>query len=376
MTPAARLAAAIELVDLTAKAGAADREVRAYFRARRYAGAKDRNAVTELVFAIERRQAELRFRLGGAASSARLQVMAARLLFDGATPAEIDGLCTGIGHAPAALTGEEREVLARIAAERYAPLPDWARDGYPQWLEERLKRRFGSEVMAEMAAMQARAPADLRVNRLKSSREDVLQRLADEAIPAQPTPLSPIGVRLAAHPPLERSALYLDGLIEPQDEGSQLAALLVGARPGMLVVDLCAGAGGKTLAIAAEMANAGALIACDADARRLQRLAPRLQRAGARNVTLRPLQGGSAAMLADLAGRCDRVLLDVPCSGSGTWRRQPWARWSLTEAALVRDLRLQAELLRTGAGLVGPGGRLVYVTCSLLAEENDDQIAA
>lgn len=371
MTPGARLAAACELLDLAGQAGAADREVQAYFRARRYAGAKDRAWISEAVFMAERREAELRFLLGEGAS-ARIRMLAALLLDGRLTLPDLTMLCDGSGHAPAPLAEAERDLLAAALAHPAADRPDWVRGGYPLWLEAELRRRFGAELVAEMAALKARAPLDLRVNTLKASRPDVLAGLRAAGFDAAPTPFSPVGIRLAGHPRIDRLELAREGLVETQDEGSQLAALLVEARPGMTVVDLCAGAGGKCLALAAEMQGQGELVASDADAARLRRLEPRLARAGAGWVSVL----GPKAATRRLAGRADRVLLDVPCSGSGTWRRQPWARWRLGPEELARDRRLQAELLEAGAALVRPGGRLVYVTCSLLPCENEDAVAA
>ncbi|MCW5729361.1 MAG: RsmB/NOP family class I SAM-dependent RNA methyltransferase [Alphaproteobacteria bacterium] len=369
MTPGARLAAACELFDLARRAGAADREIQAYFRARRYAGAKDRAWISDAVFLAERREAELRFLLGGDAS-ARLGLFAALLIEGRSTLEDLARLCDGAGHAPLPLLEAERARLAGALARMQDAWPDWVRGGYPPWLEPELRRRFGDGIVPEMAALKARAPLDLRVNTLKATRPDILARLRDAGFDAAPTPYSPVGIRLAGHPRIDRLDLAREGLVETQDEGSQLAALMVGARPNMCVVDLCAGAGGKTLALAAEMGGQGELVASDADPARLRRLEPRLARAGAYCVSILD----PATLFHGRLGRADRVLLDVPCSGTGTWRRQPWARWRFGPEDLARDRRLQAGLLSEGARLVRPGGRLVYVTCSLLPCENEDQV--
>jgi 16S rRNA (cytosine967-C5)-methyltransferase len=217
-----------------------------------------------------------------------------------------------------------------------------------------------------------RAPLDLRVNRLKGQRDEALAALPE----AVATPLSPVGLRLPEGYRLEEEEAWRSGLVEVQDEGSQLLALACGATPGQLVVDLCAGAGGKTLALGAEMANSGRLIASDVDRGRLSRMPPRLSRAGLTIVEprlLNPMREREG--LGDLAGKADVVLVDAPCSGTGTWRRNPELRWRLTEARIERFVRIQAELLDLAAQLVRPGGAIVYAVCSLLADEGRDQAA-
>jgi 16S rRNA (cytosine967-C5)-methyltransferase len=375
MTPAARIAAAVELLISIETGGAADRQVAAFFRSRRFAGAKDRTAITEQVYAILRQRGALGWRLRQARAepSPRNLVLAA-LAADGAS--EISALFDGSRFGSVPLDAGEQALLGRLRAQAQESLPDWARGAYPEWLDGELRDRFGPDLMAEMQALLQRAPVDLRVNRLKGNRGEAEAALAAIGIAAAPTPYSPLGLRLAGRADLARQVVFQSGLVEPQDEGSQLVALLVDAKPRMQVVDLCAGAGGKTLALAAEMQNRGQIYACDADARRLGRLAPRLERAGARNVQVHRLAGEGDALLAELAGKIDRVLLDVPCSGTGAWRRQPAARWRLTAADLERDRTLQAGMLERAAGLVKPGGRIVYATCSLLPSENERQVQA
>jgi 16S rRNA (cytosine967-C5)-methyltransferase len=240
----------------------------------------------------------------------------------------------------------------------------------PAWLLERFDPAIPPN---ERAALLGRAPLDLRVNRLKGTRRDALVRLPE----AEPTVRSPLGLRLPQGYKVEQAAAWRDGLVEIQDEGSQLLCFGCQASPGMLVVDLCAGAGGKTLALAAEMANRGRVLACDADRGRLARMEPRLKRAGVAIVERRLLDPNrEAAMLDDLSGRADLVLVDAPCSGTGTWRRNPETRWRVTPERLDRLAALQARLLDIGAGLLKPGGRLVYAVCSLLDAEGSAQAAA
>ncbi len=338
MTPQARLQAAIELVDeiiASAREGgaAADTLIARYFKTRRYAGAKDRRAVRELVFRAVRRAGPR----PGSGRAALLGLKEQRPLFDGSP------------HGPAIVQGNEPAAEAGIA---------------PHWLLKRLDPLLERN---ELSALLERAPLDVRVNRLTDRPE----------VEAEPTPHSPIGLRFLEGTQVEQLPAWRAGQIEVQDEGSQLIAAACAARPGMIVVDLCAGAGGKTLALAADMANAGRIIACDTDRARLSRLAPRAVRAGATNIETRLLDPDrEPAALADLAGQADVVLIDAPCSGTGTWRRNPEARWRLTGQRLDRLTALQARLIDIGAGLVRPGGRLVYAVCSLLPEEGRLQAAA
>ena len=348
MTPAARVQAAIELLDeiiaAAAQGGAAaDTIVARYFKTRRYAGSKDRRAVRDLVFRAVRRAGE-RPASGRAAMLGLAQDEAGLLArFDGSP------------HGPPPVRPDEAAAQAGIA---------------PAWLLD----RFDPAVRAdELPALLERAPLDLRVNRLKGSREAALEALPE----AEPTALSPIGLRLPEGTRVEATQAWESGLVEVQDEGSQLICLGCEASPGMIVVDLCAGAGGKTLALAAEMGDSGRLVAGDSDRTRLARLAPRAARAGVTIAEPRLLDPGrEAEALADLAGGADLVLVDAPCSGTGTWRRNPETRWRASPERLERLVALQARLLDVAAELVRPGGHLVYAVCSLLSEEGRDQAQA
>ena len=348
MTPAARVQAAIELLDQILAAAresgaAADTIIARYFGTRRYAGSKDRRAVRELVFRAIRRSGER-------PASGR----AAILGLAEEEPALLD-LFDGSAYGPAARI--EGEPVAGAAAA-------------PAWLVERFDPIFGPE---ELAALLERAPLDLRVNRLEGSRDDALAALPE----ALPTPRSPIGLRLPEGFNVEQTEAWRAGLVEVQDEGSQLVCLGCEAAPETLAVDLCAGAGGKTLALAAGMRNRGRLVACDTDRSRLSRMPARLERAGVAMVEARLLDPGrEAEALADIAGQADLVLVDAPCSGTGTWRRNPETRWRATPERLQRLTALQARLLDLGTALLRPGGRLVYAVCSLLAEEGRDQAEA
>ena len=374
MIPAARHAAAIDvLADILTRHRPAGEALADWGKAHRFAGSGDRNAIGTLVFDVLRRRSSLAWRIGG--DTPRDLVLALAALENG-TPAGAARLFSGERFAPMALNADETRRLAAPRSLDDADEP--TRGDYPAWLDASLARVYGEDRVAEMCAMRQRAPLDLRVNTLKSDRAHMLETLAAHG--ATPGMFAPAAIRIPAPhgfaraPHIESEAAYQKGHIEIQDEGSQIAALLADARPGMQVADLCAGGGGKTLALAAAMENRGQLYAWDADRHRLAPIHQRLERAGVRNCQVLP--PGKREGLDGLAGRLDRIVLDVPCSGSGTWRRRPDAKWRLREAALAARLAEQDAILRLAGGLLKPGGELVYVTCSLLAQENEDQIAA
>ena len=377
MTPGARIQAAIELLDQIAQAAApADRLVASFFRSRRYAGSKDRRAVTETVYDVLRRQGEYAWRASGTGSR---HLVLAHLMRNGAASAgEVGALFNGEKFCPASLDAGEQAALTEMSqapSTGVVAAPAWVRGNYPEWLGASLARRFGPELEGEMAALRGRAEVDLRVNVLKSTPAKVAAKLAADDIATTPGGLAPTALRLEGRRTMSKHALYLNGAIEIQDEGSQLVALLCAAGPGQQVVDYCAGAGGKSLALAAQMENKGQIFAFDTEARRLEPLRRRLQRAKVRNVQVHALgEAAAVAALSGLAGKADRVLLDVPCSGSGTWRRNPESKWRLGAEQLARLGAAQGRILRSTAPLVRPGGRLIYATCSILMEENEDQI--
>ena len=347
MTPSARVQSAIEILDLIIAAArgqgaSADKIVAEWFRARRFAGSGDRRAIRELVYAAIRACGEVP--VSGRAAMLRVAEDDAGLaaLFDGGV------------HGPAPIGPGEAAAAGGVA---------------PAWLEERLA---ASGIAGEAArALLERASLDVRVNSLKADRGTLVLPVLGEELPASQ------GLRLPAGTLVEQWEAYNLGLIEVQDGGSQLVCGAVGARPGELVVDLCAGAGGKTLQLAAAMENLGRLIACDVARDRLARLAPRAARAGVGIVEQRLLNPArEMEVLGDLAGAADAVLVDAPCSGTGTWRRNPEARWRLSQAELAKLVALQARLMDVAAGLVKSGGRLVYVTCSLLDAEGAGQVEA
>ncbi len=380
MIPGARVQAAIELLDQITAAGAtapADRLVGNYFRSRRYAGSKDRRAVTETVYDVLRRQGEYAWRAGGG-DSRRLVLAHLMAEANGDLEARASGVAALFDAArfcPANLDVDEQAALRQLSRQDKTEAPAWVVGNYPEWLHAPLARRFGADLGAEMASMQGRAAVDLRANTLKSSRDDLMAAMTADDIPVTPGALAPTALRLNSRRAMTGHPLYQGGAIEIQDEGSQLVALLCDARPGQQVIDYCAGGGGKSLGLAARMANKGQIFAFDSAPQRLRPLRARLQRAGARNIQVHALADAAAiAALANLTGKADRVLLDVPCSGSGAWRRNPESKWRLTADKLSQYSALQDEILRRAAPLVAPGGRLIYATCSLLMEENEDRI--
>ena len=387
MTPGARVEAAIEILDAIAAGGRgrgsapADAVVNLYVRARRYIGSKDRVAIAGLVYAVLRHRAQLDWwmtRTGKAAPGSRQRVLASLPLIHGWGISEIDEACDGGKFRPTPLAAEERRTVAALAGRTvdHPDQPEAVRFNCPAWLLPALHERFGEALDAEMDALAMPAPTDLRVNTLKGDREHAAAILAAGGIETAPTPLSPLGLRIEGRRNILAHEAFKTGLVEVQDEGSQLAALLVAAAPGARICDFCAGAGGKSLAMAAAMENKGHIVACDVSGPRLDSAGKRLRRAGVHNVERRHLEGERDGWVKRHAGAFDRVLVDAPCSGTGTWRRNPDARWTLTEADVADLQALQARILASAARLVKPGGRLVYVTCSLLPAENERQAEA
>jgi 16S rRNA (cytosine967-C5)-methyltransferase len=369
VTQAGRIAAAIEL--LTAILGAPERPADAiandYLRARRFIGSGDRRAVSDLVWRVLRSYRRLNWWLGGQATPRLL--VAACLLLDGSSYGDIANAFSGARFAPAPLAASEQAALRRLAGRMldHPSMPDGVRLEVPEWLLPRIDA-------SELRSLLEPAPLDLRVNLLKTTREQARAALEAEGIEATPTPHSPWGLRIAGRRQVTTGAAFRNGLVEIQDEGSQLVAALVDAHPGMRVLDLCAGAGGKTLALAMTMQNRGQLVACDVSPTRLESAVRRLRRAGAHNVEHHLLVPGDK-WLKRRAQTFDRVLVDAPCTGTGTWRRNPDARLRLSEADLAELLTKQAAILDQAAPLLRIGGRLIYATCSLLREENQDQVA-
>ncbi len=383
MTPGARTQTAIELLDDLPEGRAADRFLSGYFRSHRFIGSKDRREIADLVFGVLRRRAQLDWWIAEGAAGAvgpgnRARVIAARALLSGWDEEAIVAALDGGKYRPEALSGDEQSLVARLTGgdvQLDAPnQPGPVRYNYPEWLDPHLRQSLGDGYEAEMAALLESASVDLRVNRLKATRVKVLALLANEGIEAVSTPHSPDGVRLQARRTLPALKVFSGGLIEVQDEGAQIASRMVDARPGHAVVDYCAGAGGKLLAMAASMQGRGRIIACDTSARRLSRLGPRIERAGIVDMVQGSLLDDGDFAEAMQVGTYDRVLLDVPCTGTGAWRRNPDARWRLTPEVLDHEVDRQRGILAKAAVLPAVGGRLIYVTCSVLRRENEEQI--
>jgi 16S rRNA (cytosine967-C5)-methyltransferase len=381
LTPGAQVAAAIDIlgaIDLGERP--ADDVAADYFRRRRYIGAKDRGHIAGHVYTVLRHRSALDWWIAKhpVDIGPKSRVLAALVLTESWRPEVVAACCDGDRFRPAPLTEAEDRLLRGLTTRtlRHPEMPRAVASDLPDWLEPYFERVFGKGLEREMAALNASASIDLRVNLLKADWETARRALAADGVAAEATPWSPVGLRLAERVPLGGLSAFKEGLVEVQDEGSQITALLADARPGMRVVDFCAGAGGKTLALAAGMANRGKLVACDVSAHRLERAARRLRRAGVGNAERRVLTSERDKWVKRHAGGFDRVLIDAPCLGTGTWRRNPGDKWRVTPEDLGSLIVRQQEILRSAARLVRPGGRLVYATCSVLREEDEAQAEA
>lgn len=391
MRAGARLQTAIELLDdIEAQAGKpADAVMSDGFRQRRYAGSKDRAAIAETVYGVLRCRAQVDWWL---ARSGLPATGRGRVLTYTALTANVDAETEGVRALSEFADAGTYGIESLNAAEKawlegvhghgldHQDQPVWTAVNLPEWFAASLTDQYGEDWRRQAVALGEEAPVDVRVNPLKAEREAVAVSLAQEGIETAPCALSPVGLRLAKRRPLRGTKAFKDGWLEVQDEGSQLVALLTHARPGMKVVDFCAGAGGKTLALAACMENKGRIVACDTSETRLNRAADRLKRAGSFIVERRVLSSARDKWVKRRSGRFDggfdRVLVDAPCTGSGTWRRNPDQKWRVGEGDVAELTALQSEILSSAARLVAPGGRLVYATCSLLAAENEERVAA
>jgi 16S rRNA (cytosine967-C5)-methyltransferase len=378
MRNGARQQAAIEILStLENQRRPASDAVKDWMLSHRFAGSKDRAEIGDLVFGALRWKQSSAWRMG--ADDPRAWVWGALRWGFGREAEWIEQSCYDDPHAPPPPTEAERAALSGATLDG---APAHVRGDYPEWLDESLARAFGDARAEEGAALAAPAPLDLRANTLKSDRDKLIAALGESPKlnePPSPTPYAADGVRIPWAQgrtfPWATEQSFVKGWFEVQDEGSQLAALLSGAEPGMQVADVCAGGGGKTLALAALMQNKGQIFAHDVDGRRLAPVKERMDRAGVRNVQIRaPMRTKDA--LEDLRERMDVVFVDAPCTGSGTWRRSPDSKWRLRPNALLKRRDEQQQALAMAAPLVKPGGRLMYVTCSVLPEENEDAVAA
>ena len=346
--------------------GPADQVLSRHFRAHRELGQREREFIAETLFAVLRRMRSLEAACSGN-RRARDLVLTALVRLQGVSVRSLES----------ASSERERELLGHAKAFQLASAPLAVRAELPDWLWDRLAWEFGAdEALALAGGMLDSAPMDLRVNTLKATRAQVLERLRADGHACEPTPYSPFGVRLEAKPQLNHNPLYQEGVLEAQDEGSQLLACLVAPRRGEMVVDFCAGAGGKTLALGAMMKNAGRLYAWDVSAKRLAALEPRLARSGLSNVHPVAIASDNDARARRLAGKIDRVLVDAPCSGFGTLRRNPDLKWRFGDKDVAELAAKQARILAGAARLLKRGGRLVFATCSVLREEGEAVVEA
>ncbi len=386
MTPGARIQAALEILDEIGSAEEpADRIVDQYFRKRRFAGAGDRRALQDKVYAVLRHRARLDWwveRTGSVLElGARTRLIAELALEDKSSPEDTKEIFSGATHCPRPLSPGDEELAVNLYGRplRHADMPRPVTMEYPDWMDRSLSALWPKTLDKELSALNSQAPVDLRVNMLKTTREKALKALQAEYVDAEPTPLSPIGLRLTGKTRLAGTSVFKKGWIEIQDEGSQLIALLTGAGPGMTVADFRAGAGGKALALAAAMARNGKIVgevwATDISSYRLERMIPRLQRAGAEKVRTKTVAARNDDWVREHQGTFDRVLADVPCTATGAWRRDPNAKWQFTPNDLDDLIAQQQRIMEMAQTLVKPGGRLVYATCSLLQEENERQLA-
>ena len=342
----------------------ADRLLSDFFRDNKNLGHRDRALIADTVYAALRRRRLLEH-VTPRATPREIAL---------ATLVKLQGV--GLSQIESALKGEEKTWLAALKAQELDALPFGLRADLPDWVIEKLRRSMDDEgILALARGLQQAAPLDLRVNTMKAPREAVLERLAFDELEANPTRMSPIGVRLKDKPVLNKHPMFLDGAVEVQDEGSQLLGMLVEPRRGEMIVDFCAGAGGKTLQMGAAMNSSGRLYAFDVSDKRLANLAPRLKRSGLSNVFPQRISGENDPKVKRLRGKIDRVLVDAPCTGLGTLRRNPDLKQRQTPEGLAELNVKQRAILAAAAALVKPGGRLVYGTCSLLAEENEDIVA-
>jgi len=373
MRPPAQLQATIELLDLIADTGhPADRTMAQYFRGHRYIGSKDKAVISEQFYSLLRQRLSDTYLLETAGLPVNNRMRAALLLR--AQGLSLLDYFNGEQYSPNRLEQTQRELLHQIDFSSLETAPLNVQLNVPEWIAPKLEATLGERYEPEMRASNQRANTDIRVNLLKSTVAQVTQSLASSGHDFSPTELSPWGIRFNGRVALFGLDSFKQGWFEIQDEGSQLLALLSGVKAGDRVVDFCAGAGGKTLAMAAMMNNKGTLYACDVHSKRLQQLAKRTKRAGVHNVRQHTLSSERDKWVKQHRRTADVVLVDAPCSGTGTWRRSPDSRWNLDPSGLLGLIELQQSILLSASRLVKQGGRLIYATCSLLQEENEQQV--
>ncbi len=381
MIPAARIQAVIELLsDIIATPRPADGTVSAYFRDRRFIGSKDRAAINVRTYRIIRTYHRLGWWIKkcGCEVNARTLVIADLMFEREHSIASIEASFSGERFTPEPLSKEELKLVRDLDKQNleHPHLPLREKTECPEWAFDMLQKGLGDRYEAEMKAMLTPAPMDLRVNALKATRDEVLEQLKHDGIDAHAGKLSPLSIRIFGRPQLSQHPLFVSGAVEVQDEGSQMVAVVADAKPGEQVVDFCAGAGGKTLALGASMNNKGRIVAMDVLEKRLEKAKLRFRRAGLHNIETRPLTSERDKWVKRHQNHFDLVLIDAPCTGTGTWRRAPDQRWRTLGPEIAELVPLQRKILESAYRLVKPGGRLVYATCSLLPEENENQVEA
>lgn len=353
-----------------------DQQMARYFKARRYIGSKDKGVIADMVYLIMREKDQLTWlltQLDAEITARNYVLMALRHLHK----LSLNKLAEHFGsttYAAEALSADEEEMLKAYKRIDLTQMPEAVQLGLPEWLVAKFKDIYPTNYQEEALAFKTSAPLDIRVNKLKTSRTALLKLLNEQGFAFEKTKRSPFGLRMQERKSLFGTDAFQNGLLEVQDEGSQLIALMAGAQKGMRVVDFCSGAGGKTLAMAMMMQNKGKVDACDINARRMKELKPRLVRAGIDTVQSHLLESERDAWVKRQKGKADVVLLDVPCTGTGTWRRNPDMKWKLTEEDVQELMSTQKSILESASRMVKVGGALVYATCSVLKEENEQQI--
>jgi 16S rRNA (cytosine967-C5)-methyltransferase len=379
MTPAARLAATIKIIEgiLHAKKPS-DQIMHSYLQQRRYIGSKDRKAIATQTYQVLRHYGRISWwcEKQDVPPTGRIFLLVWLTLGEQYSVDEIYDAFSGVDYAPDRLNQTEQNMVKRIHGKKFRAkdMPDAVWYECPPQHQHALQNLWGSDFATEMQALDSEAPLDIRVNTLKATRDDVFARLQQDGFEVSLTPLSPIGIRVQGRPPFSVHPLYKQGWFEIQDEGSQLLSLLSGVKQGEWGVDLCAGAGGKTLALGAMLKNKGRLWACDVEARRLENGKLRIRRAGIDCVELQPLKDMRDPWLKRHKEKCDFVYVDAPCSGTGTWRRSPFSRWQQLGPSLPDLIEMQQTAIEAAAPLLKKGGRLIYATCSLLPQENKKQV--
>ena len=386
MNPGARIQAVIELLNvISSNNKPVEKLFSSYFRKRRYAGSSDRLAIKDFTYNILRHRGRLDWWIKRINSllelSPRARIISELALKKNFSLYDIQSIFNGTKYCPFPLTTTEDALAEALYGEtlNHSEMPSSVKLEYPKWMDQILKSLWSERLVVEMSALNQPAQVDVRVNTLKTTLDAARRSLLKDSIKSEQTPMSPIGLRLTSRARINETTAFRMGWVEVQDEGSQLIALLSDAKPGMDVVDLCAGAGGKTLALAATMGvNTkinGRLIACDVSRNRLDRIVPRMQRAGAEEIHTQSVKTEDDNWMTTNAGTMDRVLADVPCTATGTWRRNPVSRWQLSLDDLKYKIAIQRRILEDASKLVKIGGRLIYSTCSLLQEENEHQLA-